>query len=499
MPSGRYLDTGVINQILTRVMSPRIFRVFAERVYRRPWVFAGIVVLLLILAVDSGKVLREGQASFRSRSDFEDYYEAAKRLRSGEDLYLQDQMDRVFSDAARLSSLSADEIAALLARLKGVGAYLYPPFFAWALGPLAQRNYADAAVIYQVLSLVALVGFFLTAFLFMRSTAKEEAFAAHGQNRQGMTVQIAGSLALSAWLYIGFLDENAANGNAGFFLVFLSGVGLLLSFRESREGLVAVAGGFLIGLAAAIKIIPGFLAGVLFAGRRPLALAGFFLGLLCAFLAPALTLGWDRNLAYHTDWYTFLIQTYSKFSVVRPYANNQTISAALSKLFIGGSDIKQGVFGLPFALFDGNPVAVSMLIRLGNLAFTAMLACTVFLVALRRPVRDLYDPALARLTSVTLLTALVASGVSWYHTYALMVIPLCLRLVLRQPMDIWDRLGMLLPALSGMMLLALPRILFEALSVYSLFTWIVLISILIQHRQILTELFRKSEWKERHA
>lgn len=477
-----HLDTRLLAEILTRVIYRRFFQALSERICRRPWVVGWIAVLFLVLAVDSGKILREGQASFRSRSDFEDYFEAAKRLRSGEDLYLQDQMDRVFQEAARLPSLTPAEVAALIAQLKGVGAYLYPPFFAWMLGPLTGLDYRAAAVVYQGLSLLALAAFFFIAYVVLRSARGDSGVAS------GVGVLpdcVAGGVVLAALLYAGFLDENAANGNAGNLLILLSGVGLLLSFRSAKEDGLSLAGGFLIGLAAAIKIMPGFLAGVLVAGRRGRALAGFSLGLGCAVFAPALTLGWERDLALHQDWYTFLIQTYSKFSVVRPYANNQTISAALSKLFIGGSDLKQAAYGLPLGLFEGNPLMVAAMIRLANLALTGVLGVIVLLVAWRRPVGDLRDPSLSRLVSLTLLTALVTSGVSWYHTYALMVIPLSMRLGLERPLDLGDRLGMLAPALAGLFLLVLPRPVVEALSLYSFFTWIVLLAVLSQQRQMI--------------
>lgn len=421
-------------------------------------------LMLLILAVDSSKILR-GPSPFRSRSDFEDYFEASRRLNADEDLYKTGAMQSIFEQSVDLPTMKPEELLKLLIESKGVGAYLYPPFFAFLLTPLHTLDYKTAAIIFQTVSLAL-----LAALLYLLHKRTE-----------GSTYEYA--VAIAALLYFPFLDDNAANGNVGFLLLFLCGAGLLWSFRE---GVISFLGGFLIGLATVIKIIPAFLSGVLFAGRRFFALAGFVAGILFAVLVPAMTGGWQKNLDRHQQWYSFLIDTYQKNLVVRPYANNQTVSAALSKLMIAGSDRKQEMFALPLVNLTAPQLPYfAMSVRLINLTLVGSLGLLLLMAAWRRPLDLKSDGAFfTAVLSLTLLTALVSSGVSWYHTYSLLLIPLALRMGSGplHSMNTEERIAHYGPAGLAILLAILPFRWFEALSLYSLYTWVVLLAIVLHHR-----------------
>lgn len=421
-------------------------------------------LMLLILAVDSSKILR-GPSPFRSRSDFEDYFEASRRLNADEDLYKTGSMDSIIEQGVDLPTMKPEELLKLLMESKGVGAYLYPPFFAFLLTPLHTLDYKTAAIIFQTVSLALLI-----ALLYLLHKRTE-----------GSTYEY--TVAIATLFYFPFLDDNAANGNVGFLLLLLCGAGLLWSFRE---GMLSFAGGFLIGLATVIKIIPAFLSGVLFAGRRFLAIAGFVAGVLFAVLAPALTGGWQKNLDRHQQWYRFLIDTYQKSLVVRPYANNQTVSASLSKLMIAGSDRKQEAFALPLIELTVEQLPYfAMSVRLTNLTLIGSLGILILLTAWRRPLgAKVEDAHFTGILSLTLLTALVSSGVSWYHTYSLLLIPLALRMSAGplSSMNTEERIAHYGPGGLAIFLAVIPFRWFEALSLYSLYTWVVLLAIVLHHR-----------------
>lgn len=422
-------------------------------------------LMLLVLAVDSSRILR-GPLPFRSRSDFEDYFEASRRLNADEDLYRKDAMQNIIEKSADFPEMKPEEILRLLIESKGIGAYLYPPFFAFLLTPLHRLDYHTAAVIYQTISLA-----FLIALLYLLEMQRR----ADGSPYEYAVV-------LATFLYFPFLDDNASNGNVGFLLLFLCGAGLLWSYRE---GLLSFLGGFFIGLAAVIKIIPGFLSGVLFAGRRYVALSGFFCGIIFAVFLPGLS-GWQKNLDRHEQWYSFLIRTYEKNLVVRPYANNQTVSAALSKLLIPESDRKQKKYGLPLVRLSIDELPyLSISIRWINLALVGSLGLLLLFTAWRRPLNPRSDPVFfTGIVSLTMLTALVSSGVSWYHTYSLLLIPLTLRLSAGPlPSSITEEwIAHFATAVLAIFLAILPFPWFEALSLYSLYTWVVLLCIVLFHR-----------------
>ncbi|MBW7857554.1 MAG: DUF2029 domain-containing protein [Leptonema sp. (in: Bacteria)] len=435
-----------------------------------------IAVVLLTFANQSTAILKSGlRYNFQSRSDFEDYYEASKRLSTNEDLYRVESIKQLIKKPIDITDISVEELLKLLLELKSTGAYLYPPFFAWTLTPLSYVSYKSAAIIYQLASIFALILFLMFFWRLLRSL--------HPSKER--------SLVIALLLYSPFLSSNVSNGNVGFFLLLLCGIGLLWSFHigffsglRSNRFVFEFCGGFLLGLATIIKIMPAFVTGVLAAGRRYLGLVGFVVGIAFSVLVPATTIGFTNNIDKHQEWYSFLIENYQKYSVVRPYANNQTISAAISKLMIAGSDQKQEKYGLPLISVDLNhsqPLIIT--IRILNLGFISALAFLILFLWWRKPISvkaALTDTNFSALISVSLLTALVSSGVSWYHTYSLLLIPLTLRLS-QPPMSRAEQFAYLAPAVLAIIFAILPNRLYEAVSLYSLYTWVACASIVLHH------------------
>lgn len=431
-----------------------------------------------------------------SISDFEDYHNASKLMSEGEDPYRLDAIDGLDTLGEKYSAqdlLNPEVIAELMDALRGVGTYLYLPFFAWLLSPLAGLEYAMAAIVYQVVSFLALLGFLVFLFYHVYRFSVSEGYTESNGESVSASVQSSNkkyagffhALLISLLITGGFLAENAGNGNVNFFLILLCGIGLLYSFSEKNTAyLKELTGGFLIGLATVIKITPGFFGLVLFAGKRWTAILGMFLGFGFGIIIPALSLGWQGNLELIQGWKVLILETYNQYAVVRPWANNQSISAAISKLFIIGSDMKQQTYGLPIIFTDGlpGPFAQKLLIGLvqGLNGILLLVAIIVGLVLhFKRPLVSLFDHRMALFIWMVSLVSLLTSGVSWYHAYGILFIPIFLRLYLHfsstQHISKGEKYSLYAIAAFGFFEMFLSSYLRELLAMYSIFTWIAIV------------------------
>ncbi|MCR9144668.1 MAG: DUF2029 domain-containing protein [bacterium] len=437
----------------------RLFALLLER----PRVAAGILALLFVsLAVAAAGIVKPREIDFLnplsafSSSDFDDYFQASKTFLKGEDPYRLGQINDLFNMAqgaqGGLDLSDPFKLAAALEKLKGVGTYLYPPFTAFLLTPLTGLEYEIAAAIFQTASLAALAFFLYCIFRLHRRSialnASRASDASGDYNPAGDGPFWLAALAAVLLLYR-FLDGNAGNGNIGYFLILLCGGGLLLIFRGSFA--LEFAGGVLLGLATIMKITPGFLGLVLIGGRKFVAILGMGAGALLALLAPASVLGWQRNLDLFWNWYQLIVQTFSQMSFVRPWMNNQSISGAIGKLFIPASDLKQAAYGLP--LGDVSDQATTAIfaqgVKLANLSLVVLGLIVAVVVALRfrrsgavaretsgqggspgasLSISEMFPPSILRLMVLAILISLLAAGVSWYHAYSILLIPVVLRL-----------------------------------------------------------------------
>ena len=429
--------------------------------------FAVFVLLLTTLYVSGMKIITmepAGMLGTGSRSDFDDYYQASIRLRTGGDLYNLQRLE-AGREAAAAGSLDPSLV-------QGVGSYLYPPLTAWLLTPLSYLEYEPAAFAYQTLSLLALCGFFY--FIYWRLRAREV----------GTRIGPVAFVALCASLLLfQFLLGNADNGNIGFFLILLGGAGVVLAFA-SRD-LAQFVGGFCLGIATCIKITPVFLVLPLVAGGRVVAVLGMGAGGVAGLVLPALTLGFVENLALLQDWYGFLIGNFQKYSIVRPWANNQTISAAVGKFLLVGADLRQGDYGLPL-FFRALPDAETRALIIGGVRGANMAlyllglltALRLFLMGSRRPGSPFVDERTVRMLMLASLISLVASGVSWFHAYCVLLVPVLLRLYLhwygRRPLERGEVLALAGIGIFGVGTTSLGPFLREALAMYSVFVLIAL-------------------------
>lgn len=438
-----------------------------------------LVILVLSLIFPAFRIARAkapmDMFSPTSRSDFEDYHTAAIFLRDGKDPY----RTGVISDLQSLHFKSADlfnpvKLQEMAQKIRGVGTYLYPPFWAYLLIPFSFLSYEKAAVLYQILSLSVFILFlFLIPWLL---GLREKNLL---RNHQLLFVISAAILILYR-----FLMENITNGNIAFFLILLIGAGLRLAFE--KKAILSFAGGFLIGIATVIKVTPIYMGLVLLAGRRSQAIAGAIFGGIFGILIPATALGWNHNLELFSNWKGLIIENYSKAGVVRPWANNQTISGAAGKLLIPGSDSKQTSVGLPLfsSAFQSREdyAKVATAVRYINTGIGLLAILFALYLMFKGNLTGPEDPSpfqngrfLSFLGFVTLVS-LVSSGVSWYHSYSLLFFVIVFRFAVlvsgKAKFPAGERVFYWILAFFGFGVLLLPGKVEDAIALYSIFTFV---------------------------
>jgi len=432
-------------------------------------VFLGVIALLMLsVAIPSfQKVLQSSDSAFfllKGRSDFEDYYRAAKAISNGKDPYHTEQIEELQRGGEGDLPLTA-----MIPRLKGVGSYLYPPFTAFLLLPVSGFGYETAVVLYQIGSFLALIVFFFYIYRHLQTL---------GFSAPSLRLAIV----LPFLIVYAFLLGNGTNGNILFFLLLLAGPGLFFSLDRRR--IVSFAGGMLLGFAAVIKITPGFLGLLLLSRGRWLAIAGMACGAVLALLVPAVSVGWEQNLELLFSWKELVLDSYGKYGFVRAWANNQSISGMIGKLFIPGSDLKQATFGLPLTGADVTDLArlriYVVIVRVIN-GGLVLFGLAVSLLLLSRSgegdngKRDLLR--FSQLLTVAILISLLTAGVSWYHAYGILLLPLVIRLALHGdgvPLLRGERYSLHAIAFFGLFDIFLSRQLHTALAMYSLFTLVAL-------------------------
>jgi len=188
-----------------------------------------------------------------SFNDFHDYWLAAKLITMGKSPY----------DLEALRALARAENLKFLVG----GGYQYPLPFAVAMVPFAALSFGTAVMVFNSLSL-ALFGLTVAGWIGW----------AHGWGPELRRRRLV--LACAAGIYPPVYGT-IANGQANLVLFPLLGLGIVLALDGAgpvRHG----AGGFLVGLAAVVKLVPGVLIVPLALGRRIGSAAGIAAGALGA-------------------------------------------------------------------------------------------------------------------------------------------------------------------------------------------------------------------------
>lgn len=458
------------------------------RLQERSFVRRGLLSLLLlsIVVVAFRVPYQESKSQFfmtRSRSDFDDYFGAARLLYKGEDPYRLENLERIRAKKWKPEDLfNPLKLQELAGDLSGFGSYLYPPFTAFLLMPLSSLNYTNAALVYQFFSVLA----FLGSLLYMYLAISRNSHPSDKKDRVFRELSLLGSILV----ILSFLHGNASNGNIAFFLILLMGTGLVLSYHAKI--FVEFLGGVLLGVATAMKITPGFLGLLLLGGRRYTAILGMGAGLLFALILPATAFGWDGNLELTIHWKNLILDNYSKHVIVRPWANNQSVPGMFGKYFLPGSDVKQSIYGLPF--FDvGFPVPKPYLkvvvgwVRTINYSLVLIgIASSLFLAFLNRlnfkGKNPLEQAVFVRYSMFVMLISLLAAGVSWSHAYSILFIPIYYRFYLHLKKDEKMKRGEVLfygsLAFFGIILSFFGGWIRDAFAMYSVFVWVALMGAL---------------------
>ncbi|MFN3604118.1 MAG: glycosyltransferase family 87 protein [Leptonema sp. (in: bacteria)] len=418
-----------------------------------------IIFLLLpiLLFIISLRIITDPNSDFKSKSDFEDYYNASIRLKSFQNPYYIEKIESIFNQKDTTIK-TFDDLKKLLEDAKGVGKYLYPPLFAFLLIPLTFFPYTIAAILYQIIQIT----FLMLSFYLLYKTL--EILFPKTSNRK-----INFSILLGFFMLLPLHVQNISNGNVGFLLIFLVSLSLFLYFKNFQNSFFAdFINGLIIGIATIIKVLPGFLMGFYFIKRKYIIFIGFLFGIIIGIFLPALYLGWEINVRYFTDWYEWILVNYKKYSVLRPYANNQTISAALVKLFIPYADLNQILYELPFSLFQNQLGIVGSLIQGINLFLLINLAVLTLLFFFKRTntIFFLYY------SYILFLTALLTSGISWYHTFSILFpvyVFFCILWIEKFQIKTYI---FFVPSLFLWFLWFLPYKLKDFFSMYSFFLWL---------------------------
>ena len=211
-------------------------------------VIAGILFILLAVSIDLHRLF-----ILHDRHDFEIFYDAARTLIQGGNLY---QIDH--------------------------GAYIYPPFFAFILTPLGHLSPKFAHVIWMCVNIGLTVLILILGFRILAS----------GFKLIFSRWQAAGACALALLLSQDqILREFGQCQND---LLILAGFTLALYWLD-RKPLIA---GALLGLITDIKYQALFFLPFLLFRARWRTTIGILAGILIGALLPALMIGWSRNLEY---------------------------------------------------------------------------------------------------------------------------------------------------------------------------------------------------------
>lgn len=333
-----------------------------------------LVFAAVYAAAQFGFKVAEYNTSFEY-GDFTSYYVAAAAVVEGKGraLYAPDTPDDILAKAVSPSEWRS------LADARGVrdaNYYLYPPFFALLVSPLALTAYGAAHDLWYLVNAAALGGFLVWL---VRSSPAPAAPA---------ETALAVVLAALAWPSLFTFGAGQAN-----FLILLLIFGGLLAAERGREAISGLA----LAAAAAVKLTPALLPAYFLWRRRRRIAAWAAAGAAALALLGIAAAGWEANRLYATGMAPLLSRGCAHWV-------NQSISALLSRL--------EGV-----SMFDWSVAPASAAVRTGSLA-----AALGFVAAAAALTRGASPAALRIEFALVLVTTLFVSPISWIH-HAVLVLP----------------------------------------------------------------------------
>ncbi len=277
------------------------------------------------------------------------------------------------------------------------GWYLYPPFFLALIWPLSQLPAAAAVFIFELAKWVALC--FSLRLAWQLCTPDEEDVPP--------VVALGGILLTWRFIWNEFGHQNV---NMFLLLAVLAGCWLL---RRRRDA----AAGFVVGLAACVKVTPALLL-VYFAYKKRwrTLLGAAAAALVCLLLLPAACYGWSENLAHLESWNRAVVGSFLAHGRVDSMYGNLSVTALVNRLFSRTGNFDYGVTVTLIEL----PATARNLLRTG-LSLAILLAlfwtCRGRVEPRRRPL------AFAAEIAMVQIVMLLLSGISWKAHYVAMLLP----------------------------------------------------------------------------
>ncbi|TGK83018.1 DUF2029 domain-containing protein [Leptospira noumeaensis] len=355
------------------------------------WVLTAMVLILLALSISRSK----------QKSDFLDYYHAAERWGTGENLYRFDVALELQTKIKTVEDLFQPENLHLLTALQNETAtYIYPPLFSFLLIPFTYLSENGAALVFEILSIFSLVLILYLIFQNKEITKSKPKFPYS-------------ILILSLVFNFRFLESHVQNNQVGLLLILLVLVSLLV-----RSHLLS---GILLALAVSIKITPLVFLFVFVYEKKYIRILWFVLGMVLWNALPLLY-NWDYTIQMTNEWLTEILGNAFSNPLLRSWKNNQSLSSTLAKYFVSGADmINQPTYGMPFfqlSLFS---------LKIIQLVFVIMFGIPLLL--LWRKENKKWE-----IISLLFLISALFSGISWIHSFIICLVPIYF--ILNQIIDI---------------------------------------------------------------
>ncbi|MCW7470941.1 glycosyltransferase family 87 protein [Leptospira kanakyensis] len=345
------------------------------------WVLAAIVLILLALSISRSK----------QKSDFLDYYHAAERWGTGENLYRFDVAFELQTKIKTVEDLFQPENLHLLTALQNETAtYIYPPLFSFLLIPFTYLSENGAALLFEILSIISLI---LILYLIFQNRELKN-------NHSKFPYLI---LTLCLVFNFRFLESHIQNNQVGLLLILLVLVSLTVRSHFFS--------GILLALAVSIKITPLVFLFVFVYEKQYKRILWFVFGMILWNALPLLY-NWDYTIQMTNEWLTEILGNAFSNPLLRSWKNNQSLSSTLAKYFVSGADlINQPTYGMPFIQLSLSSLKI---IQLG------------FVILFGIPLLLLWRKENKKWEIISLLFLISAlfSGISWIHSFIICFVPI---------------------------------------------------------------------------
>ncbi|TGL41369.1 glycosyltransferase family 87 protein [Leptospira perdikensis] len=355
---------------------------FLENLEKRgKWVLTLLVLILLVLSVSRSK----------QKSDFLDYYHAAERWETGENLYRFDVAFELQTKIKTMEDLFRPENLHLLSALQNETAtYIYPPLFSFLLIPFTYLSEPNAALAFEILSLCSLLLILYLIFQNKELSNRKSPFP---------YLILIGTLVFN----FRFLESHIQNNQVGFLLILLVLVSLTIRSH--------VLSGLLLALAVSIKITPLVFLFVFVYEKKYQRILWFLFGMFFWNALPLLY-NFDYTIRMTTEWLTEILGNAFSNPLLRSWKNNQSLSSTLAKYFVSGADmINQPTYGMPFINLSLSSLKIIQLFF--------MILFGVPLLLLWRKENKKWE-----IISLLFLISALFSGISWIHSYIICFVPI---------------------------------------------------------------------------